>query len=64
MKKYMVITIYNGEQAAKFFDYALDAENYRMNAECGCGALAQVYEWIQIDPDDPEMGYAYCLMYS
>ena len=45
MKKYMVITKIDGEQGAAFFDNRSDAERYRMDAECGCGGMAQVYEW-------------------
>lgn len=41
MKKYMVITIVDGEQGAAFFDKITDAEQYRSN----CGGTAQVYEW-------------------
>lgn len=44
MKKFMVITSIDGSQHAKFFDKLVDAEEYRMNAECGCGLRAQVYE--------------------
>ena len=45
MKKYMVITRIDGEQGAAFFDKMTDAEQYRMDGECGCGGMAQVYEW-------------------
>lgn len=45
MKKYMVITIVDGEQGAAFFDKITDAEQYRSKCVCGCGGTAQVYEW-------------------
>lgn len=43
MKKYMVITMVDGEQHAKFFDTPSEAEEYRMNCECGVGGYAEVY---------------------
>ena len=43
MKKYMVITLVDGEQHAKFFDTHDEAETYRMNCECGVGGYAEVY---------------------
>lgn len=57
MKRFMVITSLEGSQHAKFFDKLVDAEGYRMDAECGVGARAQVYEW-RIDEDGVE-GYQF-----
>ena len=45
MKKYMVITKIEGYQAASFFDKLENAEQYRMDAECGMGGYAEVYEY-------------------
>ena len=45
MKNYMVIVLIDGKQSAKFFDHLMDADQYRMNAECGCGGYAQVYKY-------------------
>lgn len=45
MKKYMVIIVDDeGEQFCNFFDKYQDAENCRMNSECGMGWYAEVYE--------------------
>ena len=41
----MVIVLIDGKQSAKFFDHLMDADQYRMNAECGCGGYAQVYKY-------------------
>ena len=46
MKKYMVITVVDGEQGAAFFDDQTAAEQYRMNTECGVAGYAQVYRYI------------------
>ena len=53
MKQYMVIVKGDDEQGAKFFDSWIDADSYRMDAECGLGYYAQVYEYGKQDPDDP-----------
>ena len=45
MKKYMVVMNVNGKQGAVFFDKITDAEQFRMDIECGVGGRAQVYEW-------------------
>ena len=45
MKKYMVVVKFEDGQNAAFFDKLTDAEQYRMDAECGIGGLAEVYEY-------------------
>ena len=45
MKRYMVVTKVDGESSARFFDDSEQAEQYRMDCECGCGGFAQVYKW-------------------
>ena len=57
MKKFMVVTMLDGDPHAKFFDKLTDAERYRMDAECGVGVRAQVYEW-RADKDGIE-GYSF-----
>lgn len=59
MKKYMVIILTDeGEQIANFFDKYQDAENCRMNSECGMGWYAEVYA-----RETDESGIkAYCLL--
>ena len=59
MKKYMVITVVDGEQGAAFFDDQTAAEQYRMNCECGVGGYAQVYRYI-----DGKYGGKYVFMYE
>lgn len=50
MKNYMVIVLdETGEQSAHFFDEFSDAENFRMNAECGIGWYAEIYARVTID---------------
>lgn len=51
MKRYMVIYEADGEQGATFFDSFSEAENCRMNIECGLGGLAEVYERIEVRED-------------
>ena len=46
MRKFMVVVQLSNDCYAAFFDKKEDADNYKMNAECGLGALAQVYEWL------------------
>lgn len=60
MKKYMVVTSLEGSTNAKFFDRLIDAEQYRMDAECGVGAYAQVYELRK----DKYGNSSYSFMYS
>lgn len=43
IKRYMVITVYEDETSANFFDNIGDANDYIMNAECGVGAYTEVY---------------------
>lgn len=44
MKRYMVVSIVDGMQYAYFTDEYLQAEQYRMDCECGMGGYAEVYE--------------------
>lgn len=37
MEKYMVVTRFDGVTGARFFDNSADAEQYRMDCECGVG---------------------------
>lgn len=59
MKRYMVLTKIDGKQGTAFFDELSKAEQYRMDAECGCGGFAQVYEW-----KVGKYGGAYKLLYE
>lgn len=61
MKKFMVVCKSEGKQWASFFDHQGEAEEYRMNAECGIGALAEVYEYK--DESENECG-GYEFLYS
>lgn len=61
MKKYMVITQYDGKQNAYFFDSYEQASGYKMDAECGIGAYAEVYKYQ--DETEGECG-AYEFLYS
>ena len=50
MKNYMVIILTDeGEQIVNFFDKYQDAENCRMNSECGMGWYAEVYAREEIE---------------
>ena len=49
MKKFMVVTLCEGETHAAFFDTYREASNYRTNAECGMGAYAEIYERKALD---------------
>ena len=42
MPKYMVITKGDGEVWAAFFDSITEAEDYKMDGECGMGFYAEV----------------------
>ncbi len=44
MKKYMVVCEGNEAVWSKFFDKKSDADQYKMDCECGAGGRAQVYE--------------------
>lgn len=44
MKKYMVISVIEGEQAAAFFDSYIDARQYAMDVECGMGGIPYLYQ--------------------
>ncbi len=59
MKKYMVITLYEGQQGVSFYDSFDAAQDAHMNAECGLGAYAEVYE----RQDGPEGGQ-YVMIYA
>ena len=52
MKKYMVVTKIEGSQGACFFDELTKAEQYRMDAECGMGGYAEVYEYKEETEED------------
>ena len=63
MPKYMVVTKVDGECGARFFDDPFKAEQYRMDCECGCGGLAEVYERQEPSEENDYMGgyvLAYC----
>ena len=60
MPKYMVITKGDGEVWAAFFDSITEAEDYKMDGECGMGFYAEVYERMT-DKDGAEY---YEFMYS
>lgn len=59
MKKYMMITLYEGQQGVSFYDSYDAAFGAHMDAECGLGAYAEVYE----RQDGPEGGQ-YVLLYA
>lgn len=61
MKKYMVVTVIDEKQGAAFFDDSSAARQYKMDAECGMGGFAQVYEWQ--DETEEECG-AYVFLYD
>ena len=44
LKKFMVMTYLEGEQSTFFYDSLDAAEQHRMDAECGLGAYAEVYQ--------------------
>ena len=44
MKKFMVVTLCEGETHAAFFDTYREASRYRTDAECGMGGYAEIYE--------------------
>ena len=44
MKKFMVISVIDGEQVALFFDSHVDARQHAMDVECGMGGIAQIYQ--------------------
>ena len=44
MKKYMLIVLFEGETSTHFYDEYIAASNARMDAECGLGAYAELYE--------------------
>ena len=56
MKKYMVISVIEGEQGAAFFDKYEDAEQHKQNVECGMGGIAHVYAL----NDNNEYEFIYC----
>ena len=60
MKKFMVIYTYEGTQGASFFDTAGEAENCRMDLECGLGAYAEVYERKDSNHDMSYYEFSYC----
>lgn len=44
MKRFMVIYVIDGEQSAYFTDDYIQAEQFRMDCECGMGGYAETYE--------------------
>ena len=52
MKRYMVVTIVEGKQSAKFFDDRDEMENYRMAAVGGMGGEAEVYLYREESEDE------------
>lgn len=44
MPKFMIVCKSERKTWAHFCDDRTDAENYRMDAECGIGAYAEVYK--------------------
>lgn len=52
MKEYMVIFLIEGIQSVSFYDRYQDAENARMNCECGMGGYAEVYKYSRLDEND------------
>jgi len=61
MKKYMVVTLIDGEQKARFFNDRERMEDYRMAAVCGMGGEAEVYMYAE--PTETECG-GYEFLYS
>ena len=45
MKKFMVVIKNEDRQSACFFNKYADANNCRMNCECGIGGYAEIYEY-------------------
>ena len=45
MKKFMVVCEADGEQWSKSFDKKSDADQYKMDCECGIGGYAEVYQY-------------------
>lgn len=58
-KKYMVVITTEDGQTAAFFDDLNTAEQFRQNAECGIGALAEIYR-----RERYEHGAAYMFFYA
>lgn len=44
MPKYMIVMQLDGETFTSFAEKASDADNIRMNCECGMSGYAEVYE--------------------
>ena len=44
MKKFMVISVIEGEQGATFFDSYVDAKQHAMHVECGMGGIPYTYQ--------------------
>lgn len=59
MKKYMVAYMVEGKTCASFYDTIGEADNARMDIECGLGGCAEVYE-----RKDTECGKGYVLLYA
>ena len=59
MAQFMVVSNVDGETVANFYDSLGEAENARMNCECGMGGYAEVYTRVS-----DEDGARYELLYS
>lgn len=66
MTKYMIVIDGEDRTSAVFTDDAQEAEQTRMDAECGLGWRAQVYEWVDREEykNDPEDSDQYMLLYE
>lgn len=51
-----------GKTCAAFFDHVAEAEQFRMDCECGMGGYAEVYERQEPSVDNDYMG-GYVLLY-
>lgn len=47
MKKYMVVSILDGEEYALFFDTYSEAKKWKQESECGFGGYSEIYERIE-----------------
>lgn len=60
MKRFMVIysipdeesvfepgTVIKGSFGSAFFDDSINADQFKMDCECGLGGMAQVYKWVK-----------------
>lgn len=59
MKKFMVVTMVEGNTCASFFATLNEAEDHRMNVVCGLGGIAQVYELMYHGDAVKDGGYGF-----